>query len=185
MDKRFATAFLPLRTRKVLGRTLQPFSIRHRMILEAMESPFVTPGKEFIKPKDLIIAAIVLSGRSVDECLKEPTIGDILRSWLLHRSREYFEYCLTGIKVHLEEGASYPLLFKKEGSSGSVGSRGLDWRALLIGSLVKHGVSVEEVLTMPESQVVWLYTAIAISEGVEVDILPTDQEEELEKQPTR
>lgn len=185
MDKRFATAFLPLRTRKVLGRTLQPFSIRHRMILEAMESPFVTSGKDSIYPHDLIVAAIVLSGRSVDECLKKPSIGDILRSWLMHRSKEYFDYCLAGIKVHLEEGASYPLIFKKEESKGSVGSRGLDWRGLLIASMVKYGVPVEEAMTLPESQLVWLYTSIAITEGVEVDIMPTDLEEDLQAQDKR
>jgi hypothetical protein len=178
VDKRFATAFLPC-TRKVLGRDLRPFSIRHRMILEAMQSPFVTPGKDSIYPKDLIVAAIVLSGRSVDECLKKPTTGDILRSWLLHRSKEYFDYCLTGLKVHLEEGASYPLIFKKPDSQKAGDPRGLDWRALLIGTLVKRGMSVEDVMSLPEAQVVWLYTSIAITEGVEIDIMDTDLEEQL------
>lgn len=149
------------------------------MILEAMESPFVTPGKETIFPKDLIVAAIVLSGRSVDECLKEPTIGDILRSWLMHRSKEYFDYNLAGIRVHLEEGASYPLVFKKPESQRAGDPRGLDWRALLIGTLVKRGMSVEEVLTLPEAQVVWLYTTIGITEGIEIDIMDTDLEEQL------
>lgn len=149
------------------------------MILEAMQSPFVTPGKESIYPKDLIMAAIVLSGRSVDECLSKPSIGDILRSWLLHRSKEYFDYCLAGLKVHLEEGASYPLIFKKPDSEKGGDPRGLDWRALLIGTLVKRGMSVEDVMSLPEAQVVWLYTAIAITEGVEIDIMDTELEDQL------
>lgn len=144
-----------------------------------MESPFVTPGRETIFPKDLIVASIVLSGRSVDECLSKPGIGDILRSWLMHRSQEYFDYNLAGIRCHLEEGASYPLVFKKAESQKAGDARGLDWRALLIGTLVKRGMSVEEVMTLPESQVVWLYTTIAITEGVEIDIMDTDLEEQL------
>ena len=144
-----------------------------------MKSPFVTPGVDKIYPHDLVVACIVLSGQSVDECLMKPGIGDIFRSWLLHRSREYFDYCLTGIKVHLEEGASYPLIFKKPESQKAGDPRGLDWRGLLIGTLVKRGMSLEEVMSLSESQVVWLYTAIAITEGNEIDIMNTDLEEEL------
>lgn len=141
-----------------------------------MESPLLTPGAE-VKPDDLLIAAIVLAGDSTDSCLADPTILDLGRSFLLNNSKEYFEFCWKGLKIHLEEGASYPVIFQKEQEKD--GSRGLDWRCLIIGILVKHGMDPERVLSMPECQAVWLYTAIAISEGGKVDVLSTDLEEEL------
>lgn len=176
MDRRFSTAFLHVRNRTLLGRVLLPFSLRHRLILEAMDHPLLTEGKQ-IKPDDLLIAAIVLSGDSTEDCLKEPTIMDFFRSWLLNHSEEYFLYCWEGMKVHLQEGSSYPLIFQKEQEKD--GARGLDWRCMILAILVKHGLDHERVLSMPECQAVWLYTALAIAEGGKVDVMSTDLEEEL------
>lgn len=141
-----------------------------------MEHPLLTPGSP-VKPDDLLIAAIVLAGDSTESCLAKPTLLDFGRSWLLNHSREYFEFCWKGLKVHLEEGASYPVIFQKE--SEKDGSRGLDWRCLILGMLVKNGLDPERVLSMPECQAVWLYTAFAIADGGKVDVLSTDLEEEL------
>lgn len=147
-----------------------------------MGSPLVSESPDAILlPSDLVVACIVMSGRTLEECLQPPTRMDVLRSWLLHRSKEYFDYTVAGIRTHLEEGASYPKFFDKKDQQKGGSPRGLDWRGLLLGTLVKHGSSVEEVMTMPEAQAVWLYTAIAITEGTEIDILPTDLEELLDQ----
>lgn len=132
-------------------------------------------------PSDLVIACIVLSGRTLSECLQRPTRMDILRSWLLHHSSEYFDYIVTGLRVHLEEGTSYPKFFDKQETKNGGSPRGLDWQGLLIGTLIKHGVSVEEAMTMPEAQAVWIYTAIGITEGADLDILSTDLEKILDQ----
>ena len=55
MEPRCLSAFTDPRRLKLLGRFVDPFSLLRRLQLEAVESPFVSPGKD-VRPLDLLIA---------------------------------------------------------------------------------------------------------------------------------
>jgi hypothetical protein len=172
MDKRFLAAFTdPADRIKILGRFVSPFSLLRRVQLQAIESPFVCPDKD-IRPSDLLIAVKICAG----EPISKPTLKD---SWYLGRMRNeaYFVKQLSLFSQYVLLDA-WPKFWEKE-SKGSSGS-GIPWVLNVVASLMKNGVSEERAWTMPESQAIWLHSAIAISKGADIKVL-TFEEEELIK----
>lgn len=175
MDKRFATAFLAVSNRKLLGKRLVPFSLLHRILLEQMDSPVIKGGA--CRPEDISLAIKVLGSSSVEEALSRPGFMDVIRAFLISRFPAFYRYALAGVRVHMEEAWAWPEILKKDDQAGD--SRGLPWYAGVLATLVKHGMPVREALSIPEGQAVWLYVAIGISEGNQIDIMPSDLEDEL------
>lgn len=145
------------------------------MVLTEMNSPALKGG--VMMPEDLILIAKVMSSDSIEEVLTKPRFSDWWHFMCLRFWKGYYTYALEGVKVHIKEGTSWPLVLDKNNSSGS--EKGLHWTACVITGLVECGVPLKEVLLMPEGQAMWLYTTLAISKGADVDVLPSDLEEEL------
>lgn len=95
--ERFCEAFAHVGHR-VMGRELQPFSLRHRFWLEAMESPLVTGGIATMIDLEMAsrVCAIPFSRLEMDVpkmLLRGPRWRDKLRFlWLMLRSRTATEY---------------------------------------------------------------------------------------------
>jgi hypothetical protein len=140
-----------------------------------MDSPLIKGGQ--VTPSDLVLGCKVLSSSTIDEVLTKPTFWDSVHYYLMMFFPAYFRYVLTGIRVHFEDATSWPEVIKKEEGEGD--GKGVPWVCSVIASLVKCGVPLNEVLTMPEGQAVWLHITIGINEGAQVDILSTEMEKEL------
>ena len=80
MEKRWikAATILPP-TLKVCGVRLLPFCLRHRVVLEALNSP-VLGSIEAVTPSDLLMAVRTLSTLDLDAMRKPMTLRE---SWLL------------------------------------------------------------------------------------------------------
>ena len=139
-----------------------------------MDSPLIKGGQ--VTPSDLVLGCKVLSSSTIDEVLTKPTFWDSVHYYLMVISPAYFRYVLAGIRVHFEDATSWPEVIKKENETDG---KGVPWVCSVIASLVKCGVPLNEVLTMPEGQAVWLHITIGINEGADVDILSTEMEKEL------
>lgn len=177
MDKRFATAFLAVRNRTVLGKKLKPFCLLHRILLDQMGSPILTGG--VCRPEDLALALKVLGSSTTEEALERPGFMDVIRAHLISRYPSFYYYAMAGVRTHVQEAWAWPEILKKEDQDGD--SRGLPWYAGVLSTLVKHGMSLNEALTLPEGQAVWLYVSIGISDGGQIDILPSELEDELRR----
>ena len=181
MDARYlqATTVLP-RQDKVCGRTLRPFCLRHRVMLEAIGSPFIEPGKKPFDPVSVIFAARILSTYEKDNMCGDLTFVEKFYIMRMALSRKYFSRCVGVIIGCINVSLSYPKLWEKEKKENRK-HENLPYALSCISSLVRNGCTLEEAWTMPEGEAVWMSVANAIYNGAKIDVLSTEEEKDLEK----
>lgn len=170
MDRRFLSAFTDPARIKILGRFVSPFSLLHRVQLQAVDSPLLKENAD-IRPSDLLVAVKICAG----EPIGKPTLKD---SWYLgrmNRSEMYFVRQMVRFSefVLLE---SWPKFWEKKDQSRE--TSGIPWPLSVVSGLMRNGVSEERAWTMPESQAIWLHSAFAVSHGADLKVL-THEDEEL------
>lgn len=171
MDRRFLSAFTdPSDQLRILGRKVAPFSLLHRVQLQAIDSPLLRDGSD-VRPADLLVAVKICAGEPIDK----PTLKD---SWYLgrmKRSEMYFVRQMVRFSefVLLE---SWPKFWEKKDKSRE--TSGIPWPLSVVAGLMRNGVSEERAWTMPESQAIWLHSAFAVSQGADLKVL-THEDEEL------
>jgi hypothetical protein len=173
MDKRCLSAFTDPCRLKVLGRYVDPFSLLRRLQLEAVESPFVVPGKE-VRPLDLLIAVKICAGEPIGKL----TLKDRFYLARLSASETYFVKQMSRFSefVLIE---SWPKFWEKTAKHHN--TTGMPWIMTVVCNLMNHGVSEERAWTMPESQAIWLHSCFAISEGADMKVLTKEDEELIAK----
>lgn len=174
MSKRWTNAATILRpTIRVCGRRLLPFSLRHRVALEAIGSPAVAPGTP-MTPIHMIAAVKILSASTLEEIRNPDTLAD--KFWLARMSYSPARLIeqVGLLSEYMESQEHWPRFWVKE-SSGK--SSGIPWQLAVIASLVRNGCTLEQAWTMPESEAVWLHIANSIANGSEISVI-TDAEAE-------
>jgi len=172
MNSRFAkaVAYNP-KSRKVLGRTLLPISIRHRVVLEFYESPFVT-GKE-PTVEDIIFAVRVMSNTEKDEMHKTPTDAEMGYALILKNDEDAKYDVIDEIREHIQENSNWPIFWEKDNRTAS---NGIPWHMNVISSLVRNGIGYEQAWTMPEAEAIWMYASNLAHEGSDVRIVSDEDE---------
>lgn len=80
IDPVFAAAYIDNDTKhRILGRSLKPFSLWHLLLLQTIESPFVTPGKEGVTLRDLKTAVGICSLEYRHSKVKRPVFPVLLK----------------------------------------------------------------------------------------------------------
>lgn len=170
MDKRFLNAFLTPKSTILLGKRLKPWCLKHRIQLAAMDSPMVNGG--LVSGPDLLLFAKV--------CSEEPfSLNLTIREWWhLRKLRKAnaMMVCIEVAKAHMKTEDWPKFWEKRDTQSDGGGTRGVPWALSVIANLVKHGVSHDEALHLPEAYTLWLSTALGIHDGAKVDILTSEQE---------
>jgi hypothetical protein len=169
-DQRFFNAYLiPGRTR-VAGKLLKPFSLKHRIFLEAIDSPFMQPDRE-IAPADLIIALKICA----DETIDRPSWQDKWLSLRLQLSKDYLQRACLAFVRYTSTADTFPQFYERKEKQGA-GSSNVPWQLSVICNLVRHGITYTEAMTMPEAKAVWLSTVFSIQSGAKIELLTTDDE---------
>jgi hypothetical protein len=182
MDERFLTAFLSREDTQIMGYTLKPFCLRHRLVLTAMNSPLLGDAKK-VQVHDLIIFLRVCQTYSIKDMLKEPSQWDAF--WYAFQMRTYVkrpklqDHVVRQLVEYLGENTSYPSVIANKEESGD--DKGLNWILAVVAALVKNGWSEEEAWTMSEARAVWYSTCIAIGNGSKIEVLTTQMEQLLDK----
>jgi len=179
MDKRFLRAFLTPSSTTVEGYRLFPWCIKHRLWLEGVESPFVADDKPITVP-DLIIALKICSEQSFDR----PTWRDKWLGLRLTLDKGRFEAACKSLVGHMDTSEAWPKFYEKKNETGAGSGGTVPWPLGIIANLVKHGVSYQDAMQMPEAKAVWLSTTFAIHDGAKLDILTTDDEELIDSLPS-
>jgi hypothetical protein len=171
-DQRFYDAFLMPSATWVCGRKLKPFCIRHRIFLEGVGSAFFSEdqGKE-LTPGDLLLA-IKICG---DEVIGHPTWADRWLSFRMWISPEYFRAGCRAFLWHIDSSRLYPKFWERNDRGGG-SSINLPWQMMVVGNLIKNGVSYQDAFNMPEAKAVWLSATFSILNGSKLEILSTDDE---------
>lgn len=180
MDARYLKAIGVLPDQdKVCGRTLKAFCLRHRVILEAIDSPFINmkSGVE-ITPMDVIMAVRILSTYD-----KSKMVGPITfwENYELHRMRmSKKRLALNAGKIIgiMLESLSYPKLWSKhnDSKSKSKGAENIPWVLTCVANNVRNGCSLEEAWTMPEGEAIWMSISHAIYNGAQINTVSSQDE---------
>lgn len=169
-DQRFFNAFLtPART-IILRKRLKPFSLKHRIFLEGIGSPYLQTDKE-ISPADLIIALKICA----DESLDSFSLWDRWLGIRMTLSKQFFADASLSFVRYVNQPDTYPKFYEKK-EAGSSGEQ-MPWQLSILATLMRNGVSYEAALTMPEAKAIWLSTAFNIQAGAKLHILTTDDED--------
>lgn len=174
---RYLGAFLNLTKHNVCGYELRPFCLRHRLVLDAIGSPFL-PGGSVINPTpaDLVLAARVCATPDPFQAVR-PTFRDGFRIIRLTNSRRRYAREVAAWQAYVMDTAQHPRIGGKP--SPHKRDRGLDWTLSVIVSLMEMGFKEEEAWTMPEGRAMYYFFAKAIREGAELDITTTSMEDRL------
>lgn len=173
MDKRCLSAFTDPCRLRMMGRFVDPFSMLRRLQLEAVESPFVVPGKD-VRPLDLLIAVKICAGEPIGKL----SLKDYFYLSRLSHSETYFVKQMSRFSefVLIE---SWPKFWEKKAKYHN--SSGMPWVLTVVCNLMAHGVSEDRAWTMPESQAIWLHSCFAISNGADMKVLTKEDEDLIAK----
>ena len=120
---------------------------------------------------DVVMAAKVFSSSTlIDLTEGGDKDKDAEHAAMMIVDTEYFQQQVNDISEFIKDQALWPEFWNK-GSSGSIKDRGVPWVLSIIATLVSNGIDMEQAMTMPESQAVWLSTAFSISQGSEIDLI--------------
>jgi hypothetical protein len=165
-------------TLKVCGRTLLPFCIRHRVALEAIRSPIITPEKP-ITVSDVMFAARVLSTYDLKDTRKPSTLREkALAAWYTLRPDKLAAEVLA-LRIYFDAQSLWPRFWEKEEKANS---GGIPWQLTIIAGLARNGIPLEQAWTMPESEAVWLYIANCKAEGSKIDLITDEEFEAMERE---
>jgi hypothetical protein len=179
MDARYLQAVTVLpKQNKVCGKTLLPFCLRHRVALEAIDSPFIRSGFEGINPYSVLMAIRILSTYDKSEMAKPLSFIDKLWMLYLTWNNKYYSQVIGTIIGCINVSCSYPKFWEKDNKEKS--KENVPWVLSCISNNVRNGCTLEEAWTMPEGEAVWMSISHAIYNGAKIDILTTDEEKELE-----
>jgi len=173
VDKRFLSAFTDPARIKILGRFVSPFSLFHRVQLEAAESPLLSSDKG-IRPLDLLMAVKIVAGEAIDKL----TWKD---SWYLGKMSGNEDYFADQIELFSKYVLveSWPKFWEKRHKNSD--NSGTPWVLTVVTSLISNGIPEERAWSMPECQAIWLNSSFAIIKGAELKVLTTEDEALIEK----
>lgn len=184
MDNRFLTAFIAPRKFEMCGLKLRPFSPRIYINLCAIESPFVTQGKE-PTPEDVMLFLKFCSGKyeSITE-IKKFSFWERIAISKMYGDLEAFSNTLFNIKTYLEEYTAMPRVIEMGNKKNVVlkDKRTAPELMMLVSILIsKCGFSEDEAWDMSIGKAVWYTTCYAVTEGAEIRFISTEEEERAEQ----
>lgn len=173
MDKRFLNAFLTPSATIVEGYRLRPWCLKHRIWLTGVGSPFMAEDQE-IGISDLLLALRICAERPIDKL-------SLRERWLarsLSRDPARFRRACLSLHGHMDGSETWPRFWKK--TDEGEGESSTPWPLLVLCNLIRHGVSYEHALQMPEPRAIWMSAAFAIADGSKLEFLSSEMEAEID-----
>lgn len=177
MDGRFLTAFIIPKTWDVIGYKLNPFSLRYAMTLIAINSPLVD-GRPPSTPEHVMMFLRVCSSHHPSEAFRDPTLMDYVRVARLQVDQRYFHKTVMEMLKYMEVCNTCPKVYQKPDASTTKRSENIPGPLSMVTSLMsKLNMPSEEAWNMTLGQAIWYLTAHAVSEGADIKVLGTEEEE--------
>lgn len=167
MDLRFIKAFTAPGETRLLGYRMRPFSLKHRMALHALESPFVTPDKP-MTVLDLFVAVKICSEKSI----RKLTFMDVCRMSSISAKPEKMEAYVKAFHAY-SNVSNWPKFWDKNKQATS---KGTPWILSVVSNLISNGFDEESAWSLPESQAIWYHTTISMRNGNDVSLMTDDDE---------
>jgi hypothetical protein len=158
-------------TLEVCGRRLLPFCLRHRVALEAIDSPVLETSKP-LSVADLILAVRVLSTTDTKSLPSKPSLREKWWAARLRYNEELYIQEVAKLLLYFEAQSLWPRFWEKQTKAKD---NGVPWPLAIVANLMRNGCSFEDAWTMPESEAVWLHIAHITSAGANVQIVSDDE----------
>jgi hypothetical protein len=168
MDERFLRAFTDPAQMTILGRLVSPFSLRHRVILASLNSPFVKESATY-RAIDVLVAVKVCAGEPIGK-LTNRELGEIIE--LDDDKKKLIDACVAFKEFMLED--NHPKFWKKD--TGKAGTNGIPWVLNIVALLTSNGIGYKDAWNMPECQAIWTATAFASMNGADLKVLTSEDE---------
>ena len=155
---------------KVFGKVLKPFSLKHCLYLESIDSPVVKliNGDEVeITSQDLQLAVIVCSSDDPIKALRKNAFGNVLFRFYNYKRN------LTKFLSYLHDYISFPEIWENSDSDKKLNTPWILSKAILL--LSKTSLTKDEIWNMPLGELVWYVASFAEQEG----LLEIQSEDEL------
>lgn len=171
MDLRFIKAFTAPGETRLLGYRMRPFSMKHRLALHAIGSPFVTPDKA-VSVQDLFAAVKICAEKSI----RSLSFMDIARMSAIKAKPSLMEFYVKSFHEysHVSEWPRFWDTDKKQAGS----ARSVPWVLSVASNLISNGWDEEAAWSLPESQAIWYHTAISMRNGNDVSLM-TDEDDSI------
>jgi hypothetical protein len=183
VDKRFLTAFIAPAKWDLVGFELNPFCIKHILVLHALNSPYIKQDR-FPSPAETIQFLRVCSSDNPNAFSIKPGWLDSLFAGRLFVDVTYHSKVAKGIVHYITQYSSQPKIIKKETDHKVViDSKPDDIPSLLMmltAAMSKLNMTEEEGMNMALGKLAWYGAAYAVLEGAEIRFISTDAEERLE-----
>lgn len=167
MDERFLLAFGPQKSVTLLGRTLKPFTLRHRIVLTAIDCALLQPDCTICTYNDLDTFVEVLSGKTANP------IGHWWRKWMWASSSWYRKDCIKALQAYQKTLVHGPRFWERDKAKKQDNSPAV---LTAVCWAVHNGFSVDEAWDMPEQQVMWYAGVFGVIGGSEAKFLTTQDE---------
>lgn len=180
MDGRFLTAFIVPERWDILGYKLRPFSLRHMLYLTALKSPFLVESESSPRPDDILVFLRVCSAEHPSKAFRPPTLMDRWRVSRMTLDSGYMMAAQAKIMAFIEECSSAPVVYKKKEEKQKLKEGVPSCLSMATALMSKMNLPLEQAWDTPVGQAIWYLTSFAISEGSEISILTTQDEDSAE-----
>jgi hypothetical protein len=181
MEKRWIKAATILQPSiEVCGVRLLPFCLRHRVALEAIDSPILSTSKP-VTPAHLVAATKILSAMSVSKMATPATLREMFWVSRMQFSEKILVEEISKLVSYLNQQAFWPRFWEKGGSEGQTNKNGIPWQLAVIASLTRNGCTLEEAWTMPEAEAIWMHIAHSTALGADVSVMSDVEYEAIQK----
>jgi hypothetical protein len=165
-------------TIKVCGRRLLPFCLRHRVALQAINSPLLSMDSD-IRAEDVIAGAKILSSHNIEDFRKPLSFFELIYLHNMRVSKKKLKEEAGKLLLYFHAQSFWPKFWDQEKKGKDIG---VEWPLVVVANLTKNGCSLNESWTMPEAEAVWLHVANMIAEGADVKLVTEAELEAMEKE---
>lgn len=156
---------------EVCGRVLKPMCLRHRLLLQEIDSPLLIPDK-IVSPQDLIIAARILSTYNLREMLEiAATKAEKDLFVKIFTDNSEYQKEMAKMSEYMVMQDNMPVIWDKKNTSAT---KGIPIVLACVTNLTRNGIGYEQAWTMPEAEAMWMYLANVIADGGDIHILTQD-----------
>jgi len=181
MEKRWIKAATILQPSiEVCGVRLLPFCLRHRVALEAIDSPVMNPAKP-VTPAHLVAATKILSSFNLADMATPATLREMFWVSRMQFSEKILVAEVAKLIAYLNQQAFWPRFWEKDSAAGETNKNGIPWQLAVIASLTRNGCTLEEAWTMPEAEAIWMHIAHSTALGAEVSVMSDVEYEAIQK----
>lgn len=158
---------------RVFGLQMRPYSLWHKLQLEAVDSPFLT-GAQITPAAVEVLARVCCTEYPRSADLRTPR-GIRRMLWLLRRSAYQWQTEAARANAYLTDYASYPKYWGDK--IGGAGSRQIDDGLEIVSFLaLKTGWADTYIWNLPVGMAHWYSAGIRICEGAEGLVMSPDDE---------